>query len=331
MSDPITVQLGEFVFERTEIPEEITFGGAQKLVVHRLVGGERVVDSLGRDDMPLSWSGLLFGTDALGRARFLDSLRIKGEPLTLTWSKLRYRVVVSQFFATYEYNWQIPYRIKCEVVKDEAALVTKIPVTEVITETGAGLDEAVRGDLESAMEVAEDIEDSILDEALDAVDSALETVSDIATAAQEKIQAVLKPLAAAQQRVVALISQAGNTVARISTLGGILPSNTISQNALALTGQATGFLTQGKLYEARSILGRMDTALSTAAGLGSAVNTIKKSGGDLFTTAKDLYGDATKWAGLAEANDLDDPMIEGTQELKVPVNPGDSGGIPGGG
>lgn len=332
MSDrSVTLQLGEFIFGQYEIPEEITFGGEQRLVVHKLVGGERVIDELGRDDMPLTWSGILYGPLAESRAQFLDGLRIRGLLQTLTWSKFRYRVVVSSFQARFQRKWQIPYTITCTVVKDEASLVTKVPLATVITETGAGLDEAILGDLADALDIAEGLGDSILTDALGAVDAALGTVSDIANAAQDTINGVLEPLAAAQERVVTLISQAGNTVANISTLGGLLPSNSLSENVQSLSAQATGFLTQGRLYDMRSKLGRMDVALSQAGNLGAAVRSVKRAGGDLFSLARDAYDDATKWDAIAAVNDLTDPLFSGTKDLKIPVNPADNGGIPGGG
>ena len=43
------VILGGIVFQDFKIPERINFGGAQRLVVHKLVGGNRTVDALGSD------------------------------------------------------------------------------------------------------------------------------------------------------------------------------------------------------------------------------------------------------------------------------------------
>lgn len=331
MADKVVVKLGDFVFTTPEVPEHIPFGGDQRLVVHKLVGGDRVIDALGRDDAPLTWSGLLYGKKAIDRAKLLDGYRIKGEPHTLTWSKFRYRVVVRRFLPDFEQAWQIPYTITCEVVKDEAALIKKKPKAKEVTEAGAGLEEAVKSDLAGALALATEIGDAVLSTAMDAVDGALSVVGDIASAAGSVIDTVLTPLAAAQQRVTTLIAQAGNTVANVSTLGGLLPANTISQNAQALSVQALGFTTQGKLYEMRSKLGRMDVGLSQAIGLGSAVQSVTKVGGDLFSLAADVYGDAAEWVSIAAANDKTDPVIEGEEELKIPVNPSGTGGVPDGG
>ena len=58
MQADTVLTLGDFEFARYEIPEQITFGGDQRLVVHELVGGTRVIDAMGRADAPLEWSGL---------------------------------------------------------------------------------------------------------------------------------------------------------------------------------------------------------------------------------------------------------------------------------
>jgi hypothetical protein len=110
MKPSTTLTLGDFTFSGTEIPERIQFGGDQAMAVHRMVGGIKQVDALGPDHAPLEWSGVLFGAEALSRARYLDWLRVQGKPLALAWSELRYTVVVRSFRATYLLANNIPYR-----------------------------------------------------------------------------------------------------------------------------------------------------------------------------------------------------------------------------
>ncbi|MBV9784777.1 MAG: hypothetical protein JO264_13290 [Acidisphaera sp.] len=112
--------LGPVVFQAFEIPERISFGGAQHLAVHRLPGGARVIDALGRDDAEISWSGIFSGGDATERARLLDVLRAAGGVLPLTWDIFYYSAVIAKFEADYRHGWWIPYRITCTVLRDEA-------------------------------------------------------------------------------------------------------------------------------------------------------------------------------------------------------------------
>src|SRR5690606_29293851 len=88
------VKLGDFVFRDFEIPDYINFGGQQQLVQHDLIGGSRVIDSLGKNDSDISWSGLITGNDALERAEQLNLMRSQGQPLTLTWFNLNFNVVI---------------------------------------------------------------------------------------------------------------------------------------------------------------------------------------------------------------------------------------------
>src|SRR5690242_17085448 len=86
MSDIVLV-LGPVAFSDFEVPERIRFGGAQRLTVHKLPGGARVIDALGPDDTELGWSGIFAGPDATERALLLDQLRVRGAVLPLkSWN-----------------------------------------------------------------------------------------------------------------------------------------------------------------------------------------------------------------------------------------------------
>ncbi len=113
--------LGPIAFQDFEVPETLSFGGAQSLAIHRLPGGARVIDAMGRDDAELHWSGTFSGPFASERARTLDLLRADGQPMALTWDAFFYTVVISRFEAQYSRATWIPYRIACTVLADEAA------------------------------------------------------------------------------------------------------------------------------------------------------------------------------------------------------------------
>ncbi len=112
--------LGPILFQDFEIPTEISWGGAQKLIIHRLPGGTRIIDAMGRDDTEITWSGMFSGPDAGLRARAVDLMRADGALWPLTWDSFFYSVVITRFEADYRRpNW-IPYKIACTVLQDEA-------------------------------------------------------------------------------------------------------------------------------------------------------------------------------------------------------------------
>lgn len=122
------VVLGPVQFSGIEVPARIPFGGQQRLAVHKLPGGARVIDAMGRDDADLAWSGYLEGPFAADRAIEIDQLRVAGQPITLSWDALSFTVVVMEFTPDYQrVNW-IPYSIRCVVVTDNAAQSTQSPV-----------------------------------------------------------------------------------------------------------------------------------------------------------------------------------------------------------
>jgi hypothetical protein len=113
--------LGPVAVQEFEVPSGINFGGGQRLVLHRMPGGARIVDVLGRDDAKIVFSGIFSGPGATLRARSLDELRASGLVLPLTWDVFFYTVVISEFYADHCNNWWIPYQVTCTVLRDEAA------------------------------------------------------------------------------------------------------------------------------------------------------------------------------------------------------------------
>ena len=144
MSD-FSLTLGPVAFAGFELPSSITFGGRQRLAIHRLPGGVRIIDALGPDPADLAFSGIFTGPDAADRARLLDTLRVAGAALPLAWDAFLYTVVVERFEADYRSPWWVPYRLSCTVLRDEAAAL----VTDAIA-----LAPALTADLLSAASVA---------------------------------------------------------------------------------------------------------------------------------------------------------------------------------
>lgn len=151
MAQPAVLTLGGISFLQREVPDTINFGGKQMMAVHRNLGGYRVIDAMGPDPSAISWSGHFFtipsrisGT-AAQRARAIDTLRQSGQQVTLTWGSFSYQVIVAQFSAIYKNEWEISYKITCNVVSDNG----------VQSYTPPSLDQIVNEDVDSINAIAD--------------------------------------------------------------------------------------------------------------------------------------------------------------------------------
>jgi hypothetical protein len=308
--------LGDFVFTEYEIPEHINVRSRHQAIVHRLVGGARQVDMLGADHAPLDWSGWLVGTTALDRALTLKSMHDDGLPLTLSWSEFLYKVVITEFEADYQRDYQIPYRISCTVVQD------------YLNDDGGGavptIDDLMNGDLSTANTLASGFPS--LAAPMASLGSAISAVSSFASAAKSTLNSVLQPLNAVRSEVKVLISSTENTLMSVTTLGGILPNNPLSTNVAKLSTQINAMTNQAALVNLNSVLGRMG---SNVGQINSGVKTVQVSGGSLFDLASKYYGKVSGWTALQKANPQlgGDTNISGNQAITIPPYTDDSGGI----
>lgn len=116
-----TLSLGGFVFDDFSTPRVMTSGGKQALVVHKLPGGARVIDTIGPDERDIAWEGFFFGNDAYAAAMVLDAMRAAGQVLPLVFAG-QYRSVILE---TFEYSirrepvW-VEYHINCTVYQNPA-------------------------------------------------------------------------------------------------------------------------------------------------------------------------------------------------------------------
>ena len=317
MSD-LTLKLGSFQFEGLEIPESLPFGGSQRLAVHDLVGGTRVIDSMGSFTGPIEWSGWLLGETAMDRARALDDLRQQGNDLLLKWHEIAYQVVIREFRADFQRFYKIPYHITCEVVSDLSKFAGN--------DDDQSIDGQMTEDAATATELSDSVGDSTLSGLMDSVNSAISAVSDFATAAQSTINSVLQPIAALRTQVQTMISSANNTLMNVTTLGGILPNNPISQQVSKLSGQIVAATNLPVLVQLDRVAGRMQGNLGS---IYSSAKQVTVAGGNLMNMAAKEWNDAMAWTGIAKANPQlnGDPQIVGIQTVTIPPNQDSVGGV----
>ena len=314
-----------FYFDNVEIPESIKWGGQQRLAVHEMVGGARVIDAMGATPQDLSWSGVfvdvsLTATDRLSsaveRARFLDYLRIAGLPLNCSWGGLSYSVVIESFVADYR-AFDIPYTISCKTIQDNVTAVSAQPADTP--------DQAISDDMANAQTLTTNIADPTLTGLMGALQTAINAVSSFASASSAAINSVLVPIQAAQQQVQVLQVSASNTLLNIASLGGVAPYNPVSVSVARLVDQGATMTQSNSLDQLSSALGRMSHNVASAAP--GANNTITVSGGTLYALAVKYYNDYSEWTTIAQANGLTDPVIVGTKTLVIPNLPSGLGGV----
>lgn len=317
MSD-LTLQLGDFVFDGLEIPESIPFGGVQRLVRHELVGGTRVIDAMGGFTDSISWSGWLLGENALARARQLDTMRAEGVSQVLQWSELSFAVVVQSFRADFQRFYKIPYQISVEVVED----LTLSTAGQGIP----GVDSLISGDLGIASGLMSTVSGLGLDSAFNTMQSAIQSVSSFANAAQSTLNGVLQPIAAFRTQAQTLIAQTNNTLMNVTTLGGILPNNPISTQVSKLFSQVNAAQNLPTLVQLDRVVGRIQGNIGS---IYSSAKQVTVAGGNLMKMATQEYGDAMAWTGLAKANPQlgGDPQITGIQTVTIPPSKDDVGGV----
>jgi len=162
-----SVVLGGIAFEAWEVPNKLPFGIKQHHVVHRLMGGQRVVDAMGPDPDPISWTGRLRGPNAMARAMMFRSLAAEGSELELFWNGLAFLVLITDFKPVAEREFEIPYTMTVEVVEDLDA-----PIGGLIS----SLDSVIGADLQQAASIVSGIDLATVSDAIGAVSSVVASV-----------------------------------------------------------------------------------------------------------------------------------------------------------
>lgn len=326
---------GNFVFNSTEVPDQINFGGTQMLNTHKLVGGARIIDALGPDDATITWKGMFLTQDAADRAQFIDYLRRTGLVCTLSWEVFKYTVIVSEFKADFKKKFWIEFSISCQVVRDETQVIASAPAQTPI--------ESISEDSATAMQIAATVGAAAIVSSTAAVNAALTTatsaaqpianglvslsappnvpqvgqVSTLSNAASSAIATAAAPLTALQSTVRSAIAGNETMVAALPTLGYINPALPMAGQVASLVAQCNAAVQLPSLYELSAVTTRMQANLALVANPVSN-NQVVTGGGNLYQLAAQTYGDATRWTDIAQASGISDPMTVGFNTVTVP-------------
>ncbi|QTD88735.1 hypothetical protein [Burkholderia anthina] len=316
MTPDTVVQLGDFVFADTEIPERIPFGGRQALAVHELVGGQRVVDAMGAREDALEWSGTFRGATASDRARYIDGLRIAGNQLVLTWGEFSYIVVIEHFKPVYERFYLVPYTITLEVVQNNTNVITTIALPTI--------DDAVASDMAGAGSLVSFLGIPSLTSAFGTLQSAISSVNSFVGATRSIVNGVLQPINQIRGQITTLRTQFDAITAAQGLLGKISVGIGVGSQASSLLSTISSVQSSTALFNLDKLIGRVQANVSSVF---AANKTETVGGSDLFTLASKHYDDPSAWTYIANANGLTDPSLSGINTLIIPPAPNTSGGI----
>jgi hypothetical protein len=113
------LMLGGIAFTGYGTPDVMMGGGRQAMVVHKLPGGRRVIDTLGPDEASVSWRGHFFSDNAYQIAQTLDAMRAGGQVLPLTWGGQYRSVIIDEFiYRVRRLTVWVDYAIVCTVVQN---------------------------------------------------------------------------------------------------------------------------------------------------------------------------------------------------------------------
>lgn len=254
MSDTLVI-LGGVVFQAFEIPEKINFGGKQTLAVHKLIGGQRIIDAMGADPAPISWSGKFRGGAALGRAQSIDAMRITGLPVSLSWLGLTYSVVISEFKAETEKYYEVPYTVTCEVVTDPNQLAAS-PISSLTA--------LVTGDLSAALAFPEAAALAPV-AALSALVSAQPTLNGAPASVTTPLIAAVGTAQDAISSAEAVSDAVLSSCPPTGCAGVVAGQGTALSNAAALQASINACASESDLQNAYALVTRIGVNLTTGA------------------------------------------------------------------
>ena len=308
------VTLGGVILRPTEVPDNIPFGGSQMVASKTLIGGTRIVDAMGRNDADLEWSGRFWGADALSRAQLFDAMRIAGQPVNLFWAGLSFSVVIKRFIPNFTRINNIPYSITCEVIADNSK-----PQDAA---AAANLDDQMNDDLTIAVVLASGIADVGVTAAMAVLSAASSGIGSYVGASLATIAPVVSAIGGVQTAALAVMASTSGAMTTGSFAG--VASGSLENGAAILT-QAAASAVYPQASQLNNVMNRMATNLAAAQVSGTSLAVI---GGDLYSIAANVYGDANEWPTIAAANGLFDPMLTGVQRtLTIPADASGADGL----
>lgn len=119
--DPV-ITLGDITFKLYEVPEWVTLGGAFRAIVHKQPGGSRQIDSLGPDDGPLRWNGMMLTADGHDRSLLLWEMYQAGDMIPFTFGGWAFDVIITNLELHHKAANRVEYKIEVTRVINAAEI-----------------------------------------------------------------------------------------------------------------------------------------------------------------------------------------------------------------
>lgn len=139
-----TLSLAGVTFDSYSTPRRLPFGGNQAMVVHKLPGGSRAIDTLGPDEADIFWECQFYGDDASAKVEVLDGIRAAGQVVPLIFNGQTRLVILSQFLPrNRRYPVWFEYSVVCTVYQN--------PSLGVLGAVASTIDDLVSADIALAI------------------------------------------------------------------------------------------------------------------------------------------------------------------------------------
>ncbi|KXV20654.1 hypothetical protein [Gluconobacter japonicus] len=139
-----TVKLGSLTLSGPEVPDALRAGGEQVLVIHRLPGGDKIIDNGGNDPYRLSLTGRFQGTNALTRAQTIDTMRLAAKAVTFSAAGRSWQVLIRSYAYTYAQKGAvIQYELELEIIPSNAS-TTATGTSALSSLVGSGVTGALK-------------------------------------------------------------------------------------------------------------------------------------------------------------------------------------------
>ena len=248
-----TISLGGFTFTSWAVPERVNGGGRQRLAIHRLIGGGRVIDAMGWDADQIKFAGRMRGDAAQVNVRLLETLARVGTPVVFSYWASRYQVFVSKFAWRFERYYEIVYDLTLEVLAD----LTQ----DAWLSTTASLDDLFGADFALVSNLAPTV--PALASNLSDVGAAQASAGPLQSASLASLAPLVSTLQAASTTVLSLQTSL-DAAMPVCAAGQVVAAGDPAQLAAALLMQLDDYQQQVAAVQAAAVLGRMQVNLATA-------------------------------------------------------------------
>ena len=287
--------IGSFLLTGMEIPTALdSIGGDQMVAVHNFPGGVRTVQSLGAfPPEKITWDGLFLGSNAWARAYALDRLRIDGALIDLIFGKWKWKGKIESFHVIIKHEWYATYHLEFIPTVDLSAT----PYTPNIDNATALLKQALDG---ISANTPTTLLGDLLPSTISGPLSSLLSVAQSALPAADGVLSLVDPSAVQQINTYAEAAlSAGNAVVGATSAEGLT------------------FSLASSVLHVMSYAGIIKNIYTSTTPLSQALSLINP---DLPSLAAQVYGDASRWLDIGQANGINEPYPTGKFTIGIPAS-----------